>query len=277
VDISPEALDIAKENSQRLQLASPVDFCRGDFCDLSSCRGSDVETAASLVSCGDGSNGDGSESRVSGVDLLVSEGESASSEVDRPIVLLEESAGNRRSNDAATNEDASEIAGNNDDVSKMPNPFRAMEETRRSGIHHETGTLQLMGPFDIILCNPPYSAVREGSRLSVACREHEPSLALFSPGGPLGAYRDIAIMLKKHLKSQLRSPNNDGEGFDDVSARGCNFILKNGGHLVIEVGCGQDTSVRAIFNKLIPCLSFQNDVKDHKGITRCLVFRFKAE
>jgi release factor glutamine methyltransferase len=132
-------------------------------------------------------------------------------------------------------------------------------------------THPLCGPFDVIVCNPPYSSRREG-RLSVAATDHEPALALFAldaaghPTGPLGAYRTIA--------QALRAADDEARR----RARGQNpprGLLTPRGRLVLEVGVGQDVAVRGIIDNL--CGAFLQPAgsrKDHKGIVRCLEWEY---
>lgn len=49
------------------------------------------------------------------------------------------------------------------------------------------------GPFDLVLCNPPY--VREDAELGVGVREYEPDEALFAGGDGLDAYRVLGPQL----------------------------------------------------------------------------------
>ena len=133
----------------------------------------------------------------------------------------------------------------------------------------EECSLGSYGPYDVILCNPPYSSKREKSRLSVASREHEPSLALFSPLGPLAAYRILATSFgeaeEKYQLNQMHSKQ--------LLIRGFGLFALNA-HVILEVGHGQDVPVRKIFDKL-PFLIFVRGEKDHKGIDRCLIYRYQ--
>ena len=133
----------------------------------------------------------------------------------------------------------------------------------------EECSLGSYGPYDVILCNPPYSSRRERSRLSVACREHEPSLALFSPLGPLAAYRILATSFgeaeEKYQSNLMHSKQLLNQGYG---------LFASNAHVILEVGHGQDIPVRKIFDKL-PFLIFVRGEKDHKGIDRCLIYRYQ--
>ena len=132
----------------------------------------------------------------------------------------------------------------------------------------EEHSLGFSGPYDVILCNPPYSSRREKSRLSVACREHEPSLALFSPLGPLAAYRILATSLREaEEKYQLNRIHS--KQLNSL----CFGLFALDAHIILEVGHGQDVPVRKLFDKL-QFLTFVRGEKDHKGIDRCLIYRY---
>lgn len=132
------------------------------------------------------------------------------------------------------------------------------------------------GPYNIILCNPPYSSRRDRGRLSIACREHEPSLALFSPLGPLAAYRTLATSLlqaeEKHQLNRLYEKQHKSLFGGSIPPG----LLAVNAHIVLEVGHGQDIPVKKIFSKL-PFLVLVRGVKDHKGIDRCLVYRYLGD
>ena len=124
------------------------------------------------------------------------------------------------------------------------------------------------GPYDIILCNPPYSSKRDTTRLSKACREHEPSLALFSPDGPLSAYKTLAIALMacEAKKKEITTVGNIKSAMEIG-------LLKKNAHLFLEVGHGQALPVQKILNKL-DFLTFIGIAKDHKDIDRCLIYKY---
>ncbi|MFW8592790.1 peptide chain release factor N(5)-glutamine methyltransferase [Cribrihabitans neustonicus] len=58
---------------------------------------------------------------------------------------------------------------------------------------------QVTGKFDLIVSNPPYIALDEMAELSEEVRGHEPDMALTDGGDGLGAYRQIAAGLSRHL------------------------------------------------------------------------------
>jgi methylase of polypeptide subunit release factors len=143
-------------------------------------------------------------------------------------------------------------------------------------------TEKWLGPYDIVLCNPPYSSKRDTTRLSMACREHEPSLALFSPDGPLSAYRTLAASLTACEAKRMHFiaveptgiPLGTGTGIPLGPGTGTGiFNLK--AHLFLEVGHGQALPVQKIFNKL-QFMTFIGVARDHKDIDRCLMYRYNG-
>jgi release factor glutamine methyltransferase len=79
----------------------------------------------------------------------------------------------------------------------------------------------LRGPFDLVVSNPPYIASGEIAGLAREVRDHDPLGAL--DGGPDGltAYRAIAAEAPR--------------------------LLVPGGHLVVEIGAGQQADVERLF------------------------------
>ncbi len=93
-------------------------------------------------------------------------------------------------------------------------------DARADFIASDYGTA-LRGPFDLVVSNPPYIASGDIAGLAREVREHDPELAL--DGGPdgLAAYRAIAADAPR--------------------------MLVPGGHLVVEIGAGQQTGVERLF------------------------------
>jgi release factor glutamine methyltransferase len=77
------------------------------------------------------------------------------------------------------------------------------------------------GRFDLVVSNPPYIATREIAMLAPEVREHDPHHALDGGDDGLSAYRSIAA-IAPHL-------------------------LGSGGHLVVEIGAGQQQAVTELF------------------------------
>jgi len=74
--------------------------------------------------------------------------------------------------------------------------------------------------FDLVISNPPYVPVRERDSLSVEVRDYEPAVALFAGEDGLEIYRRLI-----------------------PSAYAC---LAHGGYIALEIGYGQQDSVRAL-------------------------------
>jgi release factor glutamine methyltransferase len=103
----------------------------------------------------------------------------------------------------------------------------------------------LAGPFDLVVSNPPYIASAEIETLAVEVREHDPRGAL--DGGPdgLAAYRAIAADAPR--------------------------LLGTSGHLLVEIGAGQEAAVSAIFAGAGLALAASRP--DLSGIPRALAAR----
>jgi release factor glutamine methyltransferase len=101
------------------------------------------------------------------------------------------------------------------------------------------------GYFDLIFCNPPYVPTADLAGLPSDVGDYEPRAAL--DGGPdgLSAYRAIAPVLKRHLKSN--------------------------GVVLLEIGAGQHHVVEQIV--AAEGLKAPRIAADLAGIPRCLVVR----
>jgi release factor glutamine methyltransferase len=95
------------------------------------------------------------------------------------------------------------------------------------------------GPFDLILCNPPY--VETGAALPRDVAGHEPAEALFAGADGLDAYRRLA-------------PQVAG-------------LLRPGGIACVEIGAGQEAAVGALFTAAKLRVASRPDLA---GIPRCL-------
>jgi release factor glutamine methyltransferase len=78
----------------------------------------------------------------------------------------------------------------------------------------------LAGPFDLVVSNPPYIASGEIETLGVEVRDHDPRHALDGGADGLDAYRAIAADARR---------------------------LIGQGHLVVEIGAGQQVDVGRVF------------------------------
>lgn len=77
------------------------------------------------------------------------------------------------------------------------------------------------GRFDLIVSNPPYIPAADVFRLDVEVRDHDPHVALAGGVDGLDCYRAIAAGSGHHLFEK--------------------------GHVVVEIGAGQDADVTALF------------------------------
>jgi len=102
----------------------------------------------------------------------------------------------------------------------------------------------LDGRVDFILTNPPYVGEADLPGLMPEVRDHEPRAALL--GGPDG--------LEAHRRLARESPE----------------FLKPGGHLLAEIGLGQETALRALYavQPRLDLVAFQPDLA---GIPRVLI------
>ena len=136
-----------------------------------------------------------------------------------------------------------------------------------------------IGRFDIIVCNPPYSSVRE-QRLSTTSREYEPAMALYASdkegaSGPLGAYRTLAnaFMAVEYKYQQSLIHSADTSASSSLSPK-LQHLFNTDARIIFEVGSGQDVQVQQIFSKCHGVLRFVGAQKDHKGIVRCLEYKY---
>jgi release factor glutamine methyltransferase len=81
----------------------------------------------------------------------------------------------------------------------------------------------LSGPFDLIVSNPPYVAHGDIASLAPEVRDYDPSIALDGGKDGLDAYRAIAGEARR--------------------------LMAPGGRLIVELGMGQESPVRALFTK----------------------------
>jgi release factor glutamine methyltransferase len=139
------------------------------------------------------------------------------------------------------------------DVSKL-----ALKKARENSLRHKVAdrlTLvhgrwfdKIEGLFDLIVSNPPYIPAGEMALLPDDVRLHDPARALKGGADGLGAYRQIAKDVGKHLKI--------------------------GGHLLVEIGKGQEEGVRAIMlhHGLKPACKARPATPDLSGTIRVLAF-----
>lgn len=80
----------------------------------------------------------------------------------------------------------------------------------------------LHGPFDLVICNPPYIASSDIARLAPEVRDYDPRLALDGGASGLDGYRAVVADARR--------------------------ILAPDGVLVVELGAGQAAAVAALFH-----------------------------
>lgn len=97
------------------------------------------------------------------------------------------------------------------------------------------------GPFDLILCNPPY--VEEGAALAPDVVEWEPHEALFAEADGLSEYRRLTFAIPPLLDK---------------------------GIACVEIGLGQEAAVSALFEGVGLRVSSRRDLA---GRIRCLILR----
>ena len=105
------------------------------------------------------------------------------------------------------------------------------------------------GVFDVIVSNPPYVPAGELDALQPEVARYEPRLAL--------------------------AAGTDGLDYHRRLLRGAPELLKGGGHLILELGCGQADQVRRLSQQTGAFISLECR-KDAAGIERVLVARKAA-
>jgi release factor glutamine methyltransferase len=106
---------------------------------------------------------------------------------------------------------------------------------------------EAVGPFDLILCNPPYIPSADIESLEPEVRLHEPRAALEGGADGLEAYRALAKLLPR--------------------------LLKAGGRAVLEIGLGQASAMELVFDGL----DILRIVPDLAGIPRAVVLGLPGE
>ena len=101
----------------------------------------------------------------------------------------------------------------------------------------------LAGPFDLVVSNPPYVASADIATLAPEVREHDPRHALDGGADGLAAYRAIAADAPR--------------------------LLEPGGHLVVEIGAGQERAVGDLFAAERAC-NRRRHATTFPGIARAL-------
>ena len=129
------------------------------------------------------------------------------------------------------------------DVARL-NARRLGVESRANFVACDYATA-LSGDFDLVVSNPPYVATHIIEQLEREVRDHDPRHALDGGADGLAAYRAIAAIAAQ--------------------------VLKPAGHLVTEIGAGQEHDVSAIF--AAQRLEMTGSRRDLSGIVRALAAR----
>lgn len=114
---------------------------------------------------------------------------------------------------------------------------------------HEESAEGYTGCFDVIVSNPPYVTEEEYKNLMPEVRDHEPKLALTAGADGLDAYRRIAA---------------DAPQF-----------LKDGGTMLLEIGCSQADSVSALLEE--NGFTDIRVIKDLAGLDRVIICKKGVE
>jgi len=102
------------------------------------------------------------------------------------------------------------------------------------------------GPIDLIVTNPPYVARTDRDGLSPEVRDYEPDAALYG--------------------------SDDGLGMIESIVHAARATLKPGGHLITEIGYGQEDRVRNLIRPF-PEFQLESSVEDLQHIPRVMVVR----
>jgi release factor glutamine methyltransferase len=109
---------------------------------------------------------------------------------------------------------------------------------------------ELQGRFEIVVSNPPYLDLKNDRQIEASVRQFEPMLALDGGLGGLDYYKRI-------LKEAV-------------------LWLKPGGHLILEMGMNQVTSL-AILVQVHPDWKWIETLRDDQGIERILILRYQGD
>ena len=108
----------------------------------------------------------------------------------------------------------------------------------------EPGWANTLGPFDLILCNPPY--VEDDAKLDRSVRAFEPASALFSGSQGLDDYRILIPQIPALLGPE--------------------------GAAIFEIGMGQEDAVSAFAQEAGLSVNYRADLG---GIIRALTFTWE--
>ncbi|OMH83048.1 Bifunctional methyltransferase [Zancudomyces culisetae] len=145
--------------------------------------------------------------------------------------------------------DALSVAAEN--VNKLGLAHRVQLEVGDFTRLHENEVLKTLGPFDIIVCNPPYLSKHKKNSFITGSIKHEPSISLYAEDGGYSCYKSIRDSLQKTFADSESS------------------LLNTNGVLIFEVGKGMSNIVKSIYNDWDTVKMWE----DYNGFTRCIAFR----
>jgi release factor glutamine methyltransferase len=126
----------------------------------------------------------------------------------------------------------------------------ARDNARRLGVEHRVTFVEgslfagLSGPWDLVVSNPPYVAMRDRPTLAPDVRDHEPALALYAGDDGLTVIRALV----------------------DGAAN----ALSGGGALMMEIGAGQAEAVADLL-KATSAFHAPAFMADLQGIARTVI------
>lgn len=135
---------------------------------------------------------------------------------------------------------ALDVAIKNADINKLSNRFIPLKANWNNT--EDVKKIKSKGPFDIIICNPPY--IENDYKLEPEVLLYDPNIALFGGKDGLDEYRSLSKIIPEFLSEK--------------------------GIAIFEYGQGQERDVRVIMEA--ENLKFIIEKKDLAEITRCSVF-----
>lgn len=117
-------------------------------------------------------------------------------------------------------------------------------KTQRVQLVHTSWVTGLTGPFDVVVCNPPYIAPSDAHTMLTDVLDYDPKGALFAPDNGLAHYKTLFAQLPR--------------------------VLSSNALVVFEIGRGQETALASLAQSM--GWNPPDCVADYGGNPRCLVF-----
>jgi len=133
--------------------------------------------------------------------------------------------------------DSLDVARRNAETHRVAERIQFVETDLMNGI---------VGPVDLITCNPPYVATRSRPGLQPEVRDFEPDVALYGGDDGLGILSRVMVEAAQRLRI--------------------------GGYLLCEFGYGQDIEIEALIDQTAG-LTFLEFKRDLQGIARTAVIK----